>query len=60
MPTYEDTIVVATCPGDSVFAGGAWQNMAGIYTDMYTNTAGCDSILHTQVVLDSSGCTYDC
>lgn len=42
---------VAICTGDSVFAGGAWQHQAGIYTDHYFNYLGCDSVLTTNLVL---------
>ncbi len=37
------------CPGDSVFAEGAWQTLEGTYLDYYTAASGCDSIVETTV-----------
>ncbi|HKR07193.1 MAG TPA: T9SS type A sorting domain-containing protein [Bacteroidia bacterium] len=37
------------CPGDSVFAGGAYQYDPGVYYDYYTAAGGCDSIVATTV-----------
>lgn len=37
------------CPGDSVFAGGAYQYNPGVYYDYYTAASGCDSIVTTTV-----------
>ena len=39
------------CSGDSVFVGGAWQTMAGVYVDTLQNALGCDSILSTTVTI---------
>ncbi len=38
---------VTICEGDSVFAGGAYQTQAGIYTDTFASSGGCDSIVET-------------
>ncbi len=40
--------------GDSVFAGGAWQTASGIYVDTFSARNGCDSIVHTLLLTDSS------
>lgn len=42
------------CQGDSLFAGGAWQHTAGIYTDLLQSTNGCDSTVITTLVLQTS------
>ncbi|WP_417612586.1 T9SS type A sorting domain-containing protein [Owenweeksia hongkongensis] len=35
------------CLGDSLFVGGAWQTIPGVYTDTATAASGCDSLLVT-------------
>jgi hypothetical protein len=45
----QTAINYSLCPGDSVFAGGAYQHNAGIYYDYYTAADGCDSIVTTTV-----------
>jgi hypothetical protein len=37
------------CPGDSIYAMGAWQTQAGVYNDVYLRANGCDSIITTVV-----------
>jgi gliding motility-associated-like protein len=44
---------VLFCAGDSVFVGGAFQTLPGMYTDTLTGTNTCDSIVTTNLVLDS-------
>lgn len=45
-PTYfTDSI----CPGDSLFVGGAWQSLPGMYTDTAIAASGCDSLLITTI-----------
>jgi len=39
------------CPGQSFFAGGAWQTSAGVYTDTLAGSFGCDSIVKTTLIL---------
>ncbi len=56
LPTYAVGLNVTLCGGDSVFAGGAWQSAAGVYTDVYGSVAGCDSSVITTVsLLPSTG-----
>ena len=43
--TYNDSIAVTICQGDSIFLGGAFQSSAGIFTDSLQTTLGCDSIV---------------
>ncbi|MBK7964990.1 MAG: T9SS type A sorting domain-containing protein [Bacteroidetes bacterium] len=42
-----DSITTSICNGDSLFVGGAWQNLAGTYEDTLTSSNGCDSLLFT-------------
>ncbi len=35
------------CLGDSLFVGGAWQSLPGVYTDTAISAGGCDSLLVT-------------
>jgi hypothetical protein len=44
---------VAICAGDSVYAGGGYQTMAGTYVDNYQTIAGCDSIITTVVAVNA-------
>lgn len=47
------------CPGDSVFAGGAFQQTTGDYVDVLQANDGCDSIVLTNVVVATSIDTFD-
>jgi gliding motility-associated-like protein len=47
LPTYNDTVSLDACLGDSVFLAGAWQSLPGSYTDFGTTVLGCDSITTT-------------
>jgi len=44
-PTYLVQKDTSTCPGGSLFLGGANQTIAGLYYDTLTTTLGCDSII---------------
>ncbi|MEO6167249.1 MAG: gliding motility-associated C-terminal domain-containing protein, partial [Chitinophagales bacterium] len=46
MPLY-NTVTSKICLGDSLFAGGSYQNLGGSYTDTLKSGAGCDSIVTT-------------
>ncbi|MDZ4845684.1 MAG: hypothetical protein SH857_09060, partial [Chitinophagales bacterium] len=48
------TISLSICTGDSVFAGGNWQFLSGIYTDTFISANGCDSILITNITVLNS------
>ena len=48
---FEVTVNTSICEGDSLFVGGAWQQMAGAYSDSYTSTVGCDSLVVTNLSL---------
>ncbi len=42
-PVYNINSNVSICAGDSIFLEGAYQSLAGIYTDNYISINGCDS-----------------
>jgi len=47
-----DTVFISSdsaqiCFGDSIYLGGAYQNLAGVYIDTLTSLEGCDSIATT-------------
>ncbi|MEM9022936.1 MAG: CRTAC1 family protein, partial [Bacteroidota bacterium] len=44
-----DSVTVALCAGDSVFAAGAFQTQPGFYVDANTAANGCDSVRVTEV-----------
>ena len=48
-PVYDDTSDISICAGDSLYAGGDWQNTAGTYTDSLTTWQGCDSVATTRL-----------
>ncbi len=50
---YNDTVTISRCTGQSYFAGGALQNTSGIYSDSYTSSSGCDSIIITLLSFNS-------
>ena len=43
--TYYALKDTSTCPGGSLFLAGANQTVAGIYTESYLTSLGCDSII---------------
>ena len=47
--TSNQSLVI--CAGDSLFVGGAWQQTAGVYTDILQSVSGCDSIVITNLDL---------
>jgi len=52
--TYLDTVGATICIGDVYFAGGAYQNESGFYTDNYAAAQGCDSVVVTALSVYSS------
>ncbi len=51
--TLLDTAQVTICEGDSLFVGGAFQTQGGTYTDTFTSTGGCDSVVVTELTVNS-------
>ncbi|MCB0379945.1 MAG: gliding motility-associated C-terminal domain-containing protein [Flavobacteriales bacterium] len=46
-PTFTINTSAAICQGDSIMLGGAYQTVAGVYTDVYSTIFGCDSTVNT-------------
>ncbi|MDT8413417.1 MAG: SBBP repeat-containing protein, partial [Vicingaceae bacterium] len=46
-----NSISPTLCAGDSLFAGGTWQTVTGIYYDTLMNVCGSDSILTTNLTV---------
>jgi len=46
---YQDTIILSICSGDSLLAGGSYQNQPGIYADHLNTLPGCDSTIVTDL-----------
>jgi hypothetical protein len=47
LPNATGNQTLNICDGDSAFAGGAWQILAGTYTDVFLAANGCDSVVTT-------------
>ena len=52
---YSSTIDTTICEGDSILLSGAYQTIAGSYTDAYTTTNNCDSVIITQLAVSTTG-----
>ncbi len=59
LESFTTNVSVEICEGDSVFVGGAFQTEAGIYFDNLISSAGCDSLVITDVSLSLSFITND-
>ncbi|GIV32839.1 MAG: hypothetical protein KatS3mg031_0374 [Chitinophagales bacterium] len=53
-PIIQTTRHVTLCPNDSIWAGGAWQKDPGIYADTFSSFTGCDSVLLTQIFVETA------
>jgi gliding motility-associated-like protein len=51
--SYEIETMQQICNGDSLFVGGDFQKTEGIYTDVYSALNGCDSTVHTMLVVET-------
>ena len=52
-PTYNNVQLLQTCYGDSVSVGNNFYDSSGIYTDSLMTINGCDSVLISEVIIDS-------
>ena len=57
LPIPVDSFFYSICVGDSIYAGGAWQDTAGVYTDIEVGYNGCDSIVVSVIELNDP-CTW--
>jgi gliding motility-associated-like protein len=55
-PVYS-TVNVAICSGETYFVGGQNQSSAGSYLDTLTSSAGCDSIITTNLTVNPVSAT---
>ena len=53
-PIASNSQSLSICSNDSVLAGGAFQNTSGTYIDTLTAANGCDSVLTTNLTVNSS------
>lgn len=51
-PVVRKTNTVQICKGDSYFAGGKQQTVAGTYTDTLKSVTGCDSVVTTVLTVN--------
>lgn len=50
-PTFDLEEEMTICSGESVLLGGQLQTESGVYTDTYQTIHGCDSIVHTNLIV---------
>jgi hypothetical protein len=58
LPNSTTTLLESICEGDSIFLAGAYQAIAGTYQDILTNRQGCDSVVITQLIVNSINQIY--
>jgi hypothetical protein len=51
---YQISQNLSICDNDSIFLGGAYQNLAGVYIDSLNSSVGCDSIITTNLSINST------
>lgn len=51
---YQDSVEAIVCFGDSIFASGTWQTVAGYYNDTLASMNGCDSLIITNLSFTTS------
>lgn len=51
--SYNITVATAICSGDSLYAGGDWQTITGVYVDSFLSVYGCDSIVTTALTINA-------
>jgi len=52
-PGFATTDSANICTGDSLFLGGAFQTVPGVYLDTFIAINGCDSVLSTTLLIDT-------
>ncbi|MBP6271667.1 MAG: gliding motility-associated C-terminal domain-containing protein [Fluviicola sp.] len=50
-PKFADTVTVDICQGESYLFGGVARTSSGFYTQNFTSTFGCDSIINLQLIV---------
>jgi len=51
-PRYVSSQSQIICQGDSVFFGGSFYNVAGVYTDSLQTVLGCDSLIELDLIVN--------
>jgi gliding motility-associated-like protein len=52
--SYEDVIdTLYKCTGDSALLAGSYHTVSGLYVDTLQSVSGCDSILRTELIIDT-------
>lgn len=51
LPTYNESVTVELCSGDSVLIGNNYETNPGIYTETLTTVDDCDSTIVTKIIL---------
>ncbi len=49
--TFESTVSVAMCEGETYIEGSSIYNATGTYTDTYQTALGCDSVIITELIV---------
>ncbi|MCI5057278.1 MAG: hypothetical protein MRY83_14280 [Flavobacteriales bacterium] len=57
--TYSFPRFEQICQGDSLFVGGAFQTQSGVYYDTINTVFGCDSVVLTQLQVDTITMSFD-
>jgi len=50
--TYQLNTSFSICAGDSVLLANEWQTSAGVYSDTLSSVYGCDSIIHSELIIN--------
>ncbi|PLX05793.1 MAG: hypothetical protein C0594_06800, partial [Marinilabiliales bacterium] len=58
-PSYYESYIVEICDGDSIMLEGMYQTVSGTYSDVYTTTFGCDSIIETELIVNPTYYAYN-
>lgn len=48
-PTYNQSVDVDLCEGDSIWLGYGWESSAGVYENTLNTIYGCDSVVTTHI-----------
>jgi hypothetical protein len=48
-----NSVMASVCFGDSLMVGGSYQTVSGVYVDTLITSAGCDSVVSTNFMIDS-------
>ena len=59
LPASTDTLTIEICDGDSVVIGNSIYTLSGTYTDILTNSYGCDSTVYANIVINDNTYSYD-